>query len=43
MIPVAKLNSNFLYEQLKITEENIEKAGGLVMAIISASSYILNI
>ena len=40
MIPVAKLNSKFLYEQLQITEENIEKAGGSVTAIISDGNRV---
>ena len=40
MIPVAKLNSKFLYEQLQITEENIEKAGESVTAIISDGNRV---
>ena len=40
MIPVAKLNTKFLYEQLQITEENIEKAGGSVKAIISDGNRV---
>ena len=41
MIPVAKLNSKFLYEQLQITEGNIEKAGGQVRAIISDGNKMI--
>ena len=40
MIPVAKLNSKFLYKQLQNTEENIEKARGSVKAIISDGNRV---
>ena len=42
IIPVAKLNSNFLYEQLQITEENIKIAGWSVTAIIISDGNRVN-